>query len=71
MLFPGGLVVVPVSRVLLTDNLNQIFKLIPCLESVSDGDKKEKASKIADLSLSVARSRSGYYYLPVSVQGLV
>jgi site-specific DNA recombinase len=57
MLFPEGLVVVPVSRVLLTDNLNQIFKLIPCLESVSEGDKKEKASKNADLSLSVARRR--------------
>ncbi len=63
MLFPEGLVVVPVSRVLLTDNLNQIFKLIPCLESVSEVDKKEKASKIADLSLSVARRR---FELPTS-----
>jgi hypothetical protein len=56
VVFPHGLVVIPENRAYLTDNMNQVFSLIPFLQSVSEGGKKEKASKIADLSLSVART---------------
>ena len=56
VVFPEGLVIVPENRVYLTDNMNQVFSLIPCLQSISEGVEKEKASKIADLSLSVAKT---------------
>ena len=57
VVFPDGLVVVPENRAYLTNNMNQVFKLISRLSSVSEDDKKEKASNNADLSLSVARRR--------------
>ena len=57
VLFPDGLVVIPENRSYLTDNMNQVFKLIPCLTSVSEDAKKEKVGNDADLSPLVARRR--------------
>ena len=57
VVFPDGLVVVPENSAYLTDNMNQVFKLISCLQSVSESDNKEKVGENADLSLSVARRR--------------
>lgn len=55
-LFPNGLLINPESRAYLTDNMNQVFKLIPCLASVSEDGKNEKVGKIADSPCSVART---------------
>ncbi len=57
VVFPEGLVVVPENRAYLTNNMNQVFKLISCLSSVSEDAKKEKVGNNTDLSLSVARRR--------------
>ncbi len=55
-LFPDGLIVNPKDRSYLTDNMNEIFKLIPCQERVSENDKKQKVGKNADSPCQVART---------------
>jgi len=55
VVFPEGLEVVPENRAYLTNNMNQVFKLISCLSSVSEDDKKEKVCNNTDLPLSVMR----------------
>jgi len=47
----------PKNRSYLTDNMNQVFKLIPCLKGTSEDAKKEKVGNNADLSPVVARRR--------------
>ena len=57
MLFPEGLYIVPEKRTYLTQNMNQIFQLIPLFTGVSEGRKTKKVATADDFSLLVARTR--------------
>ena len=57
MLFPEGLYIVPEKRTYLTQNMNQVFQLIPLFTGVSEGRKTKKVTISDDFSLLVAGSR--------------
>ena len=54
MLFPKGLYIVPEKRTYLTQNMNQVFQLIPLFTGVSEGRKTKKVATADDFSLLVA-----------------
>jgi hypothetical protein len=54
MLFPEGLYIVPEKRIYLTQNMNQVFQLIPLFTGVIEGRKTKKVAIIDDFSLLVA-----------------
>ena len=54
MLFPEGLYIVPEKRTYLTQNMNQVFQLIPLFTGVSEGHKTKKVTVSGDFSLLVA-----------------
>jgi site-specific DNA recombinase len=54
MLFPEGLYIVPEKRTYLTQNMNQVFQLIPLFTGVSEGHKTKKVTISDDFSLLVA-----------------
>ena len=57
MLFPEGLYIVPEKRTYLTQNMNQVFQLIPLFKGFSEGRKTKKVTISDDFSLLVAGSR--------------
>ena len=57
MLFPEGLYIVPEKRTYLTQNMNQVFQLIPLFTGVGEGCKTKKVATADDFSLLVAGSR--------------
>ena len=55
MLFPEGLYIVPEKRTYLTQNMNQVFQLIPLFTGVSEGCKTKKVAITDDFSSLVAK----------------
>jgi hypothetical protein len=51
------LVIVPEKRTYLTQNMNQVFQLIPLFTGVSEGRKTKKVTISDDFSSLVAGSR--------------
>ncbi len=54
MLFPEGLYIIPEKRTYLTQNMNQVFQLIPLFTGVSQGRKTKKVTISDDFLFLVA-----------------